>query len=144
MVYVETLIALPVVFYFTMVTMQLSDYFCGVILVKHAALAAARAAAVVGPDDPKYYGGQALNDLSGGARLAEVRKAAELALASKKQFQGAGFTLDVNAPAGHFDMVTVKVSIDYQCAIPFMSAVCGGGATRTIHGTGMFPYQSGT
>jgi len=38
--------------------------------------------------------------------------------------------------------VKVNLSIDYQCAIPFMSAVCGGGASRTIHGTGMFPYQS--
>lgn len=143
LVYVETLIAMPVVFYFAMVSMQLTDYFGGVILAKHAAIAAARAAAVVGPDDPKYYGGQAVNDLSGGARLAEVRKAAQLALWSKKQFQTSGFTLNVNVPGGKFAMVSVKLNVDYQCYVPYMNAVCGFGTSRTIHATGMFPYQNG-
>src|SRR5258706_6486363 len=83
LVYVEALVTLPVVIYFPMITIQLADYFVAVLLTKHAAIAAARAAAVVGPDNPSYYGGQAPG--LGGRRLADVKQAAALALAAKAQ-----------------------------------------------------------
>ena len=141
MIYVETLITLPLILFFTLILWQLIDYCGAVILVKHAGIAAARAAAVVGPDNPKFYGGQARNDLSGGARLTEVRKAAQLALNSKTQFLGGSFALTIVTPGAPNAMVVAKIAVDYHCFIPWLSAVCGLSSSRTIHGTGSFPYQ---
>jgi hypothetical protein len=140
LVYVETLVTLPVVIYFTMITIQLTDYFVAVMLAKHAAISAARAAAVVGSDDPQYYGGQGVGNF-GGQRLTEIRKAAQLALSAKPQFQTASFGLTLNSPNAAGEMVNATLSVDYQCAVPALNAVCGFSASRSIVVTGSFPYQ---
>jgi hypothetical protein len=141
LVYVETLVAFPVVLYFALTTLQLVDYAAANLLVKHAAIAAARAAAVIGPDDPQYYGGQARDDLSGGARLTEVRSAVSLALQAELQFQNAPFSLSIDVPGAPNQMVTANLAVTYQCLVPFVNSVCALSSSRTITAIATFPYQ---
>ena len=67
-VFVEQLIAfLPVMFFF-LAAWQLMELCAGDLLVKRAASAAARAAVVVLPDDPMFYGDVAVNSFTGARR----------------------------------------------------------------------------
>jgi hypothetical protein len=141
-VYVETLVALPVVIYFAMTTVQLVDYMLSSFLVKHAAIAAARAGAVIGSDNPKLYGGQALNDLNGGQRLTESRKAVAQALQAKEQFKDGGFTLSFDASRTAHEMITARLSVNYKCLLSSLNAICGFQDFRTMTATGTFPYQA--
>jgi hypothetical protein len=56
------------------------------LVVRRAAEAAARAAAVVLPDDPAFYGGERVG-VDAGARRAEIERAAALVLLSSPGFQ---------------------------------------------------------
>jgi hypothetical protein len=84
-IYVEALIAIPVVVLFFFVLWQLTELFTAHLILKHAAAAAARAAAVVGPDDPQYYQGEevdAMDTDADGSRLGDIKKAAMVILAA--------------------------------------------------------------
>lgn len=138
-VYVETLITLPIVIYFALITWQLADLFLAHLFVKHAAQCAARAAAVIGADDPIYYGGQSLDDLDGGARLEDVREAASRALAPR--FGTGSFDVKLSGQRSVGQMLTARVSATYKCHVPALNVVCLGGASRLVTADGNFPYQ---
>jgi hypothetical protein len=82
-VFVEFLICFLPLYVFFLCLIQLAVLFAVRLLVDHAALSAARAAAVVAADDPSRYGGEPLHriDSERGRRRESVRGAALLALA---------------------------------------------------------------
>lgn len=82
-VFVEFLIAFLPVYVFFLCLVQLSLLFAVKLVTEHAAMNAARAAAVVLGDDPRRYGGERLNEVTAGRgeRYAAVRDAALLTLA---------------------------------------------------------------
>jgi Flp pilus assembly protein TadG len=143
-IYVETIVALPIVLYFFFVTWQLFDMFAANLIVRHAADAAARAAAVVGPDDPSYYNGQSVDDLSGGERLQAVTNAALAVLVAHPHLKGTSVSVSVGpiTPESLTPfLVTAQVEATYKCYVPWLNAVCGGGS-RVLSWTGEFPYQA--
>jgi hypothetical protein len=82
-VFVEFLIAFLPVYTFFLCLIQLSLLFAVRLVTEHAAVDAARAAAVVIGDDPKRYNGEKINRLTvkGSARYEAVRDAALLSMA---------------------------------------------------------------
>jgi hypothetical protein len=140
-VFVETLVGLlvPIVFFF--VTWQLVDLFTAQLILKHAAVAAARAAIVVGPDDPRFYGGQGVNDFSkGGARYRDVARAAALVLGAAPNLQTA-FSVEIHGATDGNSPITVVVNADYQCHGGWLSYVCGGADFRRLTTEATMPYQ---
>jgi hypothetical protein len=139
-VFVETLIAVLVPIYFFFSTWQLTDLLTAQLIVKHAAVVAARAAIVVGPDDPRFYGGQGENQFSG-VRLDDVKSAAAMVLAASPHFSRGGFSVAIDGTFGRDGALTATVRADYPCFSPWLNMVCGGGAYRTLTGKGVLPYQ---
>jgi hypothetical protein len=82
-VFVEFLIAFLPVYTFFLCFIQLALLFAVRLVTEHAAIDAARAAAVVIGDDPKRYNGEKINRLTvrGSARYEAVRDAALLSMA---------------------------------------------------------------
>jgi hypothetical protein len=82
-VFVEFLIAFLPVYTFFLCLVQLALLFAVRLVTEHAAVDAARAAAVVIGDDPKRYNGEKINRLTvkGSTRYDVVRNAALLSLA---------------------------------------------------------------
>src|SRR5688572_21198503 len=95
-IYVETIIVLPIVFYTGFTIWQLTDMLIAAYMVKHAAICAVRAAAVIGPDEPRHYGGEARHSLTGGKRFDEVKQATWRALQGQKHFTSSGLDLQVS------------------------------------------------
>jgi hypothetical protein len=140
-VYVETLIAVlvPITFFFS--TWQQIDLFTAQLILKHAAVAAARAAIVVGPDDPRFYEDQAVNDLSkGGPRYRDVERAAALVLAAAPNLQ-TGLGVDIEGSTSGTSPITAKVTTDYACHGGWLNLVCGGGKYRRLSAQATLPYQ---
>src|SRR5258708_17685340 len=81
-VYTEALIAIPVLLFFFSASLQLAYLSIASLLLRHAAVAAARSAAVIVPDAPSAFGdGSAAGTPSGGP-IAAVPKAAAAGLAA--------------------------------------------------------------
>jgi len=109
----------------------------GQSLTQHAAIAAARSATVVLPDDPARYGGTAANTVSQ-PRTDAVRAAAVRAM-SPLVFDDTVSDVQVTFPGatGTFQPgqdVTVRVTATFQCALPLVrSILCdAGGTTRLV------------
>ena len=140
-VYVETLVVLPVVFFMFFCTWQLVDLLTASLVVRHAAISAARAAAVIGPDSPTFYGGQARDDVASGLRFDAVQDAAWMALKAHPHFSKGTSHVVVDGQFAGNNLVTAHVSADYSCHMPWVNVVCGGG-TRTLTAEASFPYQA--
>jgi len=139
--------------------------------VEHAAVNAARTAAVVIGDDPKRYGGEPVNDLrAGGARAAAVRRSALLTLAAfiadgtlsrvevlfpPQDSPGGDGTTDrsfnpINMNEA-IDKVRVQVKVTARCKIMLanrlacrsnlFSAAGLGLPTRDLMSEAIYPYQ---
>jgi len=144
-IFVETLIVLPIIVYFGLVMWQLVDAMNASYLVRHAALAAARAAAVIGPDESQYYGGQAKNDLSGGQRLADVQEAVKRILEANNHFKNLGqYSVTISGGTSAGSMSTATVDAEYDCLMPALNVACLGSGTRKFTSTAEFPYQDAT
>jgi len=140
-VFVETLVAVLVPIAFFFVTWQLFDLFTAQLILKHAAVAAARAAIVVGPDDPRFYGGQGVNDFSkGGARFTDVARAAALVIGAAPNLQTA-FSVEIQGAHEGNGPLTAVVNADYQCHGGWLSYVCSGGSVRRLTAQATMPYQ---
>ena len=126
-VYVEFLIAFLPLFVMFMSLVQLAFVEVANLVTKHAAVAAARAAIVVLPDDPSYYGGQAVNVASGARRDAIMS-------AAKARLSAVGIDPEVtlrfpSSPGGdddktqfaRDDVVRVHLEFSYPCKIPIGS-----------------------
>lgn len=139
-IFIETLIAIMVPVYFFFITWQLTDLFTAQLILKHAAVAAARAAVVVGPDDPRFYDGQPANSFTG-LRLDDVKSATALVLAASPHFVAGGFKLDLQGTFEQGGMLTAVVEASYPCFSPWLNVVCGGMSFRNLTARAVFPYQ---
>ena len=126
-VYVEFLIAFMPLLVMFMSLVQLAFVQIANIVTKHAAVAAARAAVVVLPDDPSYYGGQKVNEAAG-ARLTAIEGAAKARLMAvstspniKLRFPSSPGGDDSKTSFENDDLVRVQLEFDYPCLIPIGS-----------------------
>jgi hypothetical protein len=143
--YLETIIVLPIIVHFGLVMWQLVDAMNASYLVRHAALAAARAAAVIGPDESQYYGGQSKHDLSGGQRLADIEEAVKRIVEANNHFKNLGnYSVNISGATSAGSMITATVEAEYDCLIPALNVACLGSRTRKFTSTAEFPYQDAT
>jgi hypothetical protein len=148
-VYVEFLIGFMPVFVFFLGVWQLGMLYVGRIVVGHAAMATARAAAVV-VAEPE---GGAPHTLTA-AKRKTIEDAAAIVLAPllidgfvqsmRVTFPTTTFTpLEAGRPVS---MVTARVDVDFVCSITLVNVVvCDRGAafgrTRALSAEASFPYQ---
>jgi Flp pilus assembly protein TadG len=104
----------------------------GELVVRRAADAAARAAAVVLPDDPTFYEGETPGRYVG-ARRAEIERAAALVLSSSTELRAVP---EVELSAG--DESTIEARVSVRVDGWFSSWAFGG---RTLTATASAPYQ---
>lgn len=142
-VFVEFLIAFLPVFTFFLCLVQLSLLFTVKVVTEHAAVNAARAAAVVIGDDPKTYDNEAPNVLQpNGKRFEAVRDAALITL-SPLILNGTVDSLRVSFPPpgtpggepqsgtinfatmdhSNISKVRVRVEVDAQCKIAIANRI---------------------
>lgn len=116
----------------------------GQALTEHAAIAAARSASVVLPDDPARYGGSAANTASP-QRVAAVRQAAVRAMAPLV-FDETVENVEVSIPAGQLQPgsdVKVKVTATFRCALPLVKVIlCSTSGTTPLVAEATLPAQS--
>jgi hypothetical protein len=120
-VFVEHLLALSPVLVLALFAWQSVELWRGDLLVRHAALAAARAAVVVLPDDPAFYGGAEVDRFTG-ERRAEIELAAALVLAHDPQFSGKP-VVQLDHALRH-EPLTVSVSAAYGCSPAWARGFC--------------------
>ena len=154
-VYVEFLIAFVPAFCFFLALAQFAMLYVVQLMVKHAAEQTARAAIVVIHDDPQYYGGAPVGQVSG-KRKTEIERAAKYILGGTD----GEIRVLLNSSYSRDEMVTVRVELDFPCSIPFGRwAVCntappnyglddahrvwgvGGREIRPLHATASLPNQ---
>lgn len=107
---------------------QLSELLVGQLVVKRAASAAGRAAAVVLADDPAFYEGDN-SEAFAGLRRRDIELAAGLVLATSPHFTSS-FTVSVDATPGGFEPLRVSVAAEFRCGA--LSAFCGTGSRRIL------------
>jgi hypothetical protein len=141
-VYVEFLIAFLPVFFFFLGLVQLAFVQVANLVVKHAATKAVRAAVVVLPDDPQYYGGAPVGSFTG-QRQSDIERAAQIPLLPLGLLEAAAAKITVDTPYSRNAMLTAKVEMQYHCRVPWgRFVVCGlsnfkkitGQATMTAQG----------
>jgi hypothetical protein len=138
-VYVEFLIAFLPVFFFFLSLVQLMFVQTANLIVKHAAVKAARAAVVVLHDDPKFYGGVPMGSFTG-ERKSSIERAAKIPLAPLG-VNAAAVKIAMNGSHGRDDLVKVTVEFDYTCGVPWgRFTVCGFG-TKKLVGEAAMPNQ---
>jgi hypothetical protein len=146
-VYVEFLVAFVPLLLFFLSLVQLALLATGGLMVDHAAVVAARAAIVVLPDDPAFYGGAELNTPTG-RRIEDIRRAARIPLLAFEHDPmpeitfptGAGGSTSRFEPG---DIVRVRVTYDFPCRLPLGGAlVClGGGGRARLQSEAAMPNQ---
>jgi hypothetical protein len=165
-VFVEFLICFLPVYVFFLCLMQLGLLFTARLLTEHAAISAARAAAVVLGDDPRRYGGEPPHRMAAdrGRRQQAVRAAAVLALAPlvangtvrgvrvlfppEEQPGGRGRSGPLRlAPLEPLAVskVRVRVEIDAACRIGFANRIACpllGGGVRSLLGAPTLPIAA--
>lgn len=118
----------------------------GQALTQHAAIAAARSATVVLPDDPARYGGSAANAVSSqrseAVRVAAVRAMSPLVFDETVQdIQVAFPTAPGTLQPG--DDVTVRVTATFHCALPLVKLIlCGAQGTTALIAEATLPAQA--
>jgi hypothetical protein len=169
-VFVEFLIAFLPVYVFFLCLLQLTILFSSRLITEHAAVHAARAAAVVAGDDPSRYGGEDLHRLTpGGEREGAIRKAVILTLAPLI-LTGLAQDVEVLFPEAEMTFgpgqvgdvayepmcessvakVRVRVEVDVMCRIGFANKIAcpfgGQGGlfgvrTKRVRAEAVYPYQ---
>ncbi len=140
-VYVEFLIAFLPIFFFFLGLVQLAFVQTANLVVKHAATKAVRAAAVVLPDDPQYYGGVPVGSFSG-QRQSDIARAAQIPLATLGVAEAAAAKVTVDTPYSRNALLTAKVELQYRCKVPWgRFVVCGLSNFKTISGQATMTAQ---
>ncbi len=124
-VYVEFLIAFLPIFFFFLALVQLAFVQTANLIVKHAASKAVRAAAVVLPDDPKYYGDVPVGSFTG-QRKTDIERAAQIPLGTMGLIEAAAAKVTIDGLYSRNAMLTAKIEYQYHCKVPWgRFAVCG-------------------
>lgn len=147
-VMVEFIIAFMPMFLMFSGLLQLGLLQTADVITKHSAVVAARAAAVVLPDDPKFYGGATLNEASG-QRLSDIQLAATIPLTAidpdpvvQVSFPSTPTGTDNRTTFAPYDTVITRVAYTYHCTIPIGNVLaCGADRTRQIVGVAEMPNQ---
>jgi hypothetical protein len=141
-VYVEFLIAFLPVFFFFLGLVQLAFVQVANLVVKYAADRAVRAAVVVLPDDPQYYGGVPVGSFTG-QRQSDIERAAQIPLATLGLLEAATAKVTITPTYTRNALLTAQVDYQYRCKVPWgRFVVCGltnfkkisGQATMTAQG----------
>jgi len=169
-VYVEALVSMPLVFLFFLQVWQVSSFFNAYTILGHAAMAAARAGAVVGPDAKRFYNGEAVNDLAaGGARMDAVTMAAMMVVGASAPLRKGSVVvtcgmmppldknIDPKSPEAQktpaltpitggdmkdrFGFFTAEVTAEYPCPWSWLNFICMGKETKPMRAIATFPYQ---
>ncbi|MET0340490.1 MAG: hypothetical protein ABW252_05780 [Polyangiales bacterium] len=136
---VEYLIAfLPVMMLFASIW-QVADAYAAHLIVQRAASAAGRAASVVLPDDPFFYGGAPV-DVYEGVRRAQIERAAHLVLVASSKIAAAPEvriegTFSGNGP------ITATVDARYRCYPGWGVLVCGVDGLLPLTASARYPYH---
>ncbi|MFT3774356.1 MAG: hypothetical protein QM820_54035 [Minicystis sp.] len=117
-VYVEFLIAFLPVFFFFLSLVQLIFLQTASLIVHHSAAKAVRAAAVVLPDDPAYYGDVPVGSFTG-QRKKDIERAAQVPLATMGILEAAAAKVTIEGAYTRNVMLTAKVEYQYHCKVPF-------------------------
>ncbi len=134
---VELIIAyIPVLFCF-LAFWQLSELLMAQMVVARASSAAGRAAVVVLPDDPMFYGGEA-KDTLGGKREGDVRLAAGMILAASPRL-GEDFQLTLGNLPQDVGVVDVTVAANFRC--DRLRFVCGADGVVALKATSSHTYH---
>lgn len=136
-VFVEHCIVLVPVLVLALSTWQLVELWVGDLVLRRAAGAAARAAAVVLPDDPAFYGEVPAGELAG-ARRAQIELAAALVVATSPYFRSKP-RVELSAAAGH-GVLSAHVSAPFDCVFGWLALVCGGDQ-RVLSASASASYQ---
>ena len=140
-VYVEFLIAFLPVFFFFLGLVQLAFVQVANLVVKHAATKAVRAAVVVLPDDPQYYGGVPVGSYSG-QRQSDIERAAQIPLGALGLLEAAAAKITVDTAYSRNAMLTAKVEYQYHCKVPWgRFVVCGLSNFKKISGQATMTAQ---
>jgi hypothetical protein len=135
---VEYLIAfLPVMYFFASVW-QIADLYAGHLIVQRAASAAGRAASVVLPDDPFYYGDAEPNSYSG-ARRTQIELAANLVLQASTKIAAAP-EVAIEGASGNGPL-TATVRARFLCFPGWGNLVCGTDGQQTLTASARYPYH---
>jgi hypothetical protein len=135
---VEYLVAfIPVMFFFTS-TWQLADLYATHLLVQRAASAAGRAASVVLPDDPVFYGGAAVN-VYAGVRKQHVERAAMLVLAASLRVRD-DVAVSLSGYSGNGPL-TATVTANLICFPGWGMFVCGADGIADLTASAQYPYH---
>ena len=152
-VMVESLVAIPTLLAFFAMILQLSYLSIASLVVQHAAVAAARSASVIVPDDPFAFDDRSNIGSGEGDRLATITHAANFALGALQPLPLQGKfnpsvtvkLLKSGAEAAEFeteDVIQAEVSYDFQCGVLFGgSLICGTGGVVTLTGLAAMPNQ---
>lgn len=138
--YVETIIAVPVIFIVFAALFTFGHLAAGEMIVLRAASAAARAAVVFLPDDPEYYA------RDGAATREEcVKEAARQVLLASDHFKIGVADVDVKIDGSRrdFEPLTVTVRAHYDCSQFIGSFVCGTDEIADMSSSAVLPYQEG-
>ncbi len=142
--YLETLIALPVIFAVFVALTMFSRLCVGHLIAMRAASAGARAAVVILPDDPAYYGKE------GAASKQDcVKEAVRRVLFVYPFFKLDDFSVEISGAQSEWAPTTVKVTAKFDCHAFigsnkfFGSLLCGNDRIATFQTEATLAYQAG-
>jgi hypothetical protein len=133
--YVETLIAFMPTLFFFLAIYQFSEVAAANLIVRRAAQAAVRAAVVVYPDDPRFYGGAAPS-----ARAPYMEEAARRTLRAAPEIDLAQARVSLSGNTSGNSEVTVDLSVPYRCSVFWARLVCGFDGVIGLDGRATLPY----
>jgi hypothetical protein len=142
--YLETLIALPVLFAAFVTLMTFGRLAVGHVIAQRAASAGARAAVVILPDDPAYYGSE------GAATKEEcVTEAVRRVLRVMPMFHTDDVRVEISGSKSVWSPTTVRVYANYDCHTFigsnsfFAIWLCGRSRVATFKTEATLAYQEG-
>jgi hypothetical protein len=142
--YLETLIALPVIFAAFVTLTMFGRLAVGHVIAQRAASAGVRAAVVILPDDPAYYGQE------GAATKEEcITEAVRRVLMAYPMFRLNDTKVEITGSKSEWAPTTVKVFANFDCHSFigsnrfFATMLCGSGRIATFETTATLAYQAG-
>ncbi|MET0285696.1 MAG: hypothetical protein ABW352_14550 [Polyangiales bacterium] len=142
--YLETLIALPVLFAAFVTMMVFARLSVGHVIAQRAASAGARAAVVILPDDPAYYGTE------GAASKTDcVKEAVRRVLLAYPMFRLDDVGVEISGGQSEWAPTTVKVTANFDCRSLigsnrfFGKMLCGDDHIALFHTEATLAYQAG-
>lgn len=141
--YLETLIALPVIFVAFVTLVMFGRLAVGHLIAQRAASAGARAAVVILPDDPDYYGGRVAS------KQDCVNEAVRRVLRVYPFFDIDAVKVDITGSQSEWAPTTIAVSAPFDCRAFlgsnsfFSRQLCGAARIATFETRSTLTYQAG-